>query len=359
MQTPIFKVVASDGCRSYLIGCPTTRACLLVDPKVGREDLYRSLMEAYGLELVGIFDTHTHADHLSAAPRFVTEDVPLYMSHQTPVKRAMRHLRDGAEVTVGRLTFHAIEVPGHTPDSLALYGHGLVLTGDSLFIGSLARADFLGSDPAQLFTSVRERLLTLPEGTLAFPGHDYGDLMFTTVDHEGEHSEALRHQSGADYAASLGATPGAGNSDAVNANLELNLAPDPELPESAGNVAACCAAPSAGGGVKIEEIQPGDAAAVHASLPTAAHWVDVRDPFEYEHGHIDGTVNVPLSELGFHLDEFRTKTPLYLSCRSGVRSATAAKTLKRLGVAVNPISVGGGILGWQDQGLKVNGAPAV
>ena len=358
MKPPIFKTVATDGCRSYLVGCPETGACLLVDPKVGREDLYRSLMQAYGLELRAIFDTHTHADHLSAAPRFVSEDVPLYMSHATPVRRPMRHLRDGNELAVGELSFTVIEVPGHTPDSLALFGHGLVLTGDSLFIGSLARADFLGSDPAQLFTSVKERLLTLPEGTVAFPGHDYGDLMFTTLGFEAEHSEALRHKSGADYAASLAATPGAGNTAAVNANLELNLAPDPDLPVSAGNVAACCAAPSSGSTMVIPEIRPDQAGAAFAALPSGDHWVDVRDPFEYEHGHIPGTVNVPLSELGFHLEAFKDKTPLYISCRSGVRSITAAKTLRRLGVAVDPISVGGGIIGWQNEGLEIVGQPA-
>ncbi len=358
MTPPIFKAVVADGCRSYLVGCPVTKACLLVDPKVGREDLYRSLLVEYGLELVGVFDTHTHADHLSAATRFMAEDVPLMMSHATPVKRPMRHLKDGDAVTVGTLTFHVIEVPGHTPDSLALFGHGVVICGDSLFIGSLARADFVGSNPAQLFDSVKERLLTLPSGTLVFPGHDYNDVMFTTIEHEGAHSEALRHTSGEAYAESLNATPGAGNSDAVNANLELNLQGEPSLPKSAGNAAACCAAPSSGGRVKIEELAPTDAMGVHANLKGASRWIDVRDPFEFEHGRIPATTNIPLSELGFHLDELRGEEPLYLSCRSGVRSVTAAKTLQRLGVATKTISVAGGILGWQELGQPIDGKPS-
>ena len=358
MIQPIFKAVVADGCRSYLIGCPITKSCLLVDPKVGREALYRSLLSEFGLELVGVFDTHTHADHLSAATRFMAEDVPLMMSHATPVKRPMKHLRDGDEVAVGKLAFHVIEVPGHTPDSLALFGHGVVICGDSLFIDSLARADFVGSNPVQLFESVKERLLTLPSGTLVFPGHDYNDVMFTTIGHEGAHSKALRHTDGAAYAESLNATPGAGNSDAVNANLELNLQGDPSLPKSAGNAAACCAAPSAGGAVKIEELAPGDAIGVHASLIGKAQWVDVRDPFEFEHGHIPSTTNIPLSELGFHLEELRGEEPLYLSCRSGVRSVTAAKTLQRLGVATKTISVAGGILGWQDLGHPIDGQPS-
>ena len=182
--------------------------------------------------------------------------------------------------------------------------------------------------------------------------------MFTTIGHEGSHSEALQHTSGQAYAESLNATPGAGNSDAVNANLELNLQEGPSLPKSAGNAAACCAAPSAGGRVKIEELAPEAAHGVHTELAGSDRWIDVRDPFEFKHGHIPATTNIPLSELGFHLDELRGKDPLYLSCRSGVRSVTAAKTLQRLGVATETISVAGGILGWQDLGNPIDGLPS-
>ena len=350
---PILKTITSDGCRSYLVGCEATGACLLVDPKVGNEATYRSLMDSYGLELQGVFDTHTHADHLSAATRFMAPGVPLYMSHATPVQRATHALRDGDELVVGKLTFHVIEVPGHTPDSLALFGHGLVLSGDSLFVGSLARADFLGSDPAQLFQSVTERLMTLPEGTLVYPGHDYNDILFTTIEHEQENSDALRHSDGAAYAESLNATIGAGNSAAVNLNLELNLATSPDLPESAGNAAACCAAPSSGGRIRIPELPATEATALHSELAEKGSWIDVRDPFEFRHSHIPATQNIPLGELGFRLGDLKSEGPIYLSCRSGVRSVTAAKTLLRLGVTANPVSIAGGILAWEELGQPV------
>lgn len=141
-------------------------------------------------------------------------------------------------------------------------------------------------------------------------------------------------------------------------NLELNLAESPELPAVAGNAAACCAAPSKGTAVKIPEISAAKGREIRDGLGDAGQWVDVRDPFEYEHGHIEGVTNLPLSELGFHLDHFQGDRPYYLSCRSGVRSMTAAKTLARLGVVTNPVNVGGGILGWQDQGFPIIGLPA-
>lgn len=359
MTHPILKVVTSDGCQSYLVGCPTTRACILVDPKVGREPTYLELMGQYGLKLSAVFDTHTHADHLSASTRLTGGDVPLWMSHATPVDRPMRKLQGGEEVEVGELRFRVIEVPGHTGDSLALFGHGLVLTGDSLLIGGLARADFVGSDPELLFKSVTERLMTLPGETLVFPGHGYNGILFSTIEAESRLNDALQFESAAAYAESLGAVIGAGNSDAVVRNLELNLAESPELPAVAGNAAACCAAPSKSAAVKIPEVAASEGLGIRDGLDDAGQWVDVRDPFEYAHGHIEGTTNIPLSELGFHLGHFRHDRHYYLSCRSGVRSMTAAKTLARLGVAARPVNVGGGILGWQGQGFPIAGEAAV
>ena len=176
--TPVFKVLEGEGCRSYLIGCPASRQALLIDPKVGMERAYAWFLDAYDLELAAVLDTHTHADHLSASTRF---DVPLYMSHRTPVRRPKHALEQGTELRVGELAFEAREVPGHTADSVALVGHGMAFTGDSLFVGGLARADFRGSDPAQLFESVERELLSLPDDTLVFPGHDYADLLFSTI----------------------------------------------------------------------------------------------------------------------------------------------------------------------------------
>ncbi|MFT7679985.1 MAG: glyoxylase-like metal-dependent hydrolase (beta-lactamase superfamily II) [Planctomycetota bacterium] len=359
MQHPILKIVTNKGCQSYLIGCPTTRAALLVDPKVGCEGIYREMLGHYGLELKAVLDTHTHADHLSAATQFMGAGVELWMSGVTQVKREYRGLVHGQEVQLGELRFEVLEVPGHTPDSVALFGHGMVLTGDSLFIDGLARADFVGSDPAQLFESVKTRLMSLPDDTLVMPGHGYNDILFSTIGCERERNAGLRFDDGGAYGQSLQVVAGAGNSDAVNANLLLNLQSHPSLPETPGNAAACCAAGGGGSAAAIPEIAAADAQAVHTELSGPEQWVDVRDPFEYAAGRIPDVTSIPLSELGFHLERLRGGDPLYISCRSGVRSMTAAKTLQRLGVALNPINVGGGILGWQDQGFPIEGQPAV
>jgi glyoxylase-like metal-dependent hydrolase (beta-lactamase superfamily II)/rhodanese-related sulfurtransferase len=356
MPHPIVKTVASSGCNSYLLGCPTTRRCLLVDPKVGQESVYAGLIDSYGFELLATLDTHTHADHLSASSRYLGEGVELWMSGDTECQRSKRALAGGDHVQVGELEFEVLEVPGHTPDSIAIFGHGLVLTGDSLFIGGLARADFRGSDPALLFDSVTERLMALPDQTLVFPGHNYDDLLFSTIGRERQLNESLKHESGSQYAKALGATEGQGNTPAVDAALACNLERDPDLPESPPNVAACCASPTGGPAAdSIAEVSPEEAIEVLEELVASSSWVDVREPWEFQQGHIPLTRSIPLSELGFALEDLRATQPLTISCRSGVRSMTAARTLERLGVAHGPKNLSGGILRWQELDYPVEG----
>ena len=137
---PVVKVVADSGCQSYILGCPSTGAALLIDPKLGRRKTYAQVLRDFGLHLAGVLDTHTHADHLSDSLAFGREGLPICMSRLTACRRKVTRLGDGDELEVGELRFRVIEVPGHTEDSIALHGHGLCACGDTLLPGSLARA---------------------------------------------------------------------------------------------------------------------------------------------------------------------------------------------------------------------------
>lgn len=349
------KSFTDTGCITHLVGCRSTGEALLVDPKAGKGEVYGQAAANFGLEIVAVFDTHTHADHVSGSAEFSRTGIALWMSGRTRCRRPHRGLVHGDEVAVGDLRFMAVEVPGHTEDSLALAGHGLVLTGDSLLAGGLGRADFWGSDPAVLFRSVRDRLMTLPDETVVLPGHNYRDILFTTVGHERRANPALRFESGAAYARSLNAFEGAGNSPEVDATLATNLEADPKLAAAPATVAACCSSGNAAVDLgprpaeqRVEELAPRLGA-----LASERRWFDVRDPFEYRAGRIPGVQNSPLSELGFNLAELRREGPVVLSCRSGVRSMTAARTLAYLGVLDQPINMAGGFLRWRELGLPV------
>ncbi|MEO6326312.1 MAG: MBL fold metallo-hydrolase [Thermoanaerobaculia bacterium] len=348
------KCFPDSGCIAYLVGCTRSHQALLVDPKAGKSATYRAAAASFGLHIVAVLDTHTHADHLSASAAFVHEGVELWMSAQTSCQRPHRALAQGDVVGVGQLRFNVLEVPGHTNDSLALSGHGLVLSGDALLVGGLGRADFHGSDPAGLFDAVRARLLSLPDDTVVLPGHDYRDIVFSTIGHERRNNPAFKFESGSEYARSLHAVEGAGNSPEVNEALATNLLAAPDLPESPGVVAACCAAgSSAEFGPRPAEQSVEELAPRLTELSAERSWIDVRDPFEFRAGHIPGSLNYPLAELGFHLDDLRRSSPVVLSCRTGNRSMTAAKTLSYLGVLDQPINLAGGLVRWQEFGLPV------
>jgi len=366
MSAVILKTFNDSGCFAHLVGDPKTRAALLVDGKAGRRAVYERALKDYDLKLAGVVDTHTHADHLSDSAAWVKLGLPLYMGAATECARPHVALKDGAKVAVGALTFTALEVPGHTNDSIALHwngggngggndgGRGVVFTGDTLFAGSLARADFRGSDPVRLFDSVQSKLMKLPDATVVLSGHGYQDVLFTTIGHERAHNAALKHPNAAAYAKSLNAIEGRGNTPEVDVTLETNLSADPHLPEGPQVVAACCSmggAPIAG--ARIREQRCDELAPRRADLVAKHSWIDVRDPWEWKAGRIPGVPNFPLSELGFHLDELKQLAPTVISCRSGSRSMTAAKTLTYLGVLRDPISMVGGFGKWEELKLPV------
>lgn len=346
------KTFTDTGCCAHLIGCRATGKALLVDPKLGKRASYLETARNFGLSIVAVLDTHTHADHLSDSLAFLDAGTELWMSAKTACKRAHRPLHDGDAVHVGELTFRVLEVPGHTPDSIALAGHGLVFSGDTLLAGSLARADFRGSDPARLFESVKTKLLTLPDETVVLPGHGYRDILFTTIGHEKRTNPDLQHTSGASFLRILGVKEGDGNSPDVELTLKLNQAARPALPTTPSAAIACCA-PSTpvNNGPRPAEKTCEEIASLQPLIAHDRCWIDVRDPHEFRDAHIPGALSYPLSELGFHLEELRRPGPAVLQCRSGIRSMTAAKTLRYLGVMEQPINLVGGILRWQELGL--------
>jgi glyoxylase-like metal-dependent hydrolase (beta-lactamase superfamily II)/rhodanese-related sulfurtransferase len=351
----VVKTFNDSGCHAHLIGCTATREALLVDPKAGKRAVYEKALADYGLRLAAVVDTHTHADHLSDSAGWITRGVRCYMGAATGCARKVARLRDGDAVAVGKLVLRVVEVPGHTPDSIALHGHGIVVTGDTLLVGGLARADFRGSDPARLFDSVVAKVMPLPDATVVLPGHGYHDILFTTIGVERARNAALQHADGRAYAAALKAVEGAGNSPDVDATLAINLAAAPQLPDSPTAVAACCSMGAATmAGHRVREQTCEELAPRLPELGPRGAWIDVRDPWELAtDGRLAGATNYPLSELGFFLDELRARPPEVLSCRSGVRSATAVKTLVYLGVLRDPISMAGGFGKWKAAGLPV------
>lgn len=170
--------VASE-CRSYLMA--DSGEALIVDPVLENVEAYLSRLGALGLRLAYAADTHTHADHLSGAKE---------LSRRTGARTAGSPpsvvgvpLRDGSTLGVGRLTIRAWDSPGHTADSIVLLLPDRLIAGDTLLIGATGRTDLPTGDPEQEWTSL-QRLLTLPDETRVWPGHDYSRGTSSTIGEE-------------------------------------------------------------------------------------------------------------------------------------------------------------------------------
>jgi glyoxylase-like metal-dependent hydrolase (beta-lactamase superfamily II) len=82
-----------------------------------------------------------------------------------------RLLKDGDTIDIDGLHFTVLHTPGHSPGGISLYGHEIVFTGDALFNYGIGRTDFPGCSYDQLMASIQNKLMTLPDETIAYPGH--------------------------------------------------------------------------------------------------------------------------------------------------------------------------------------------
>ncbi len=174
----------------YLLADPDGGEVVLIDP--GEEaGLFLRRIESEGLTLKAIWLTHAHLDHILGVKAVVERTgVPVYLHPaDRPLYDGVAHqgawlgvradqppapdheLAHGDTLTVGSLDFEVRHVPGHSPGSVAIIGHGIALVGDAVFAGSVGRVDLPGGDGAALLTSIQEQLLTLPDETVVYSGH--------------------------------------------------------------------------------------------------------------------------------------------------------------------------------------------
>ncbi|HEX7005380.1 MAG TPA: MBL fold metallo-hydrolase [Trueperaceae bacterium] len=165
---------AGKGCLSYLVA--SGGQALVIDPSL-EERVYHELASQHGAEIVGVLDTHLHADHLSRAHALAQSlGVPRYLPAQERVDCPFTPLREGDIVSFGASRLEVLFTPGHTWESSAYLVEGALFSGDTLFVDSVGRPD-LEADRAEararavaLYDSL-QRLLTLPGDTLVLPGH--------------------------------------------------------------------------------------------------------------------------------------------------------------------------------------------
>ena len=170
-----------SGSYTYLVAARPGGEALIIDPVLEQVERYLTLLGELDLTLAKVLDTHVHADHVSGmgALRDRTKCVTV-MGAEAPVDVVSMRVRDGEAIDVEGVRLHALHTPGHTSDSYCFLMDDRVFTGDTLLIRGTGRTDFQNGDPVAQFGSLFGKLLTLPDETLVFPGHDYkGDTVST------------------------------------------------------------------------------------------------------------------------------------------------------------------------------------
>jgi hydroxyacylglutathione hydrolase len=187
----------------YIVSCPVKKEALVIDPAGNEEDIVERINDN-GLVLKYIVNTHGHADHTcgNAKMKDLTgariimheEDDNIFNSPEGQVMarqmgfalspHADIFVKDGDEISVGDVTLKVIHTPGHSPGGICLLGDGNLFAGDTLFVGAIGRTDLPGASYEDFMDSINRKLMTLPEETIVWPGHDYGISPTSTIGRE-------------------------------------------------------------------------------------------------------------------------------------------------------------------------------
>jgi hydroxyacylglutathione hydrolase len=173
----------------FIIGDDSTKEVLVIDP--GDEpDRILDLINENNFKVKYIICTHAHFDHVGAVPDLKNEtgakivihrdDLEIYRSatdqavfwgyNLDPLPEPDMFVSEGDKIEVGNLRFEILHTPGHSPGGICLYGESILITGDTLFAGSVGRTDLYGGDIEKLKKSFR-RLMSFPDKIRILPGH--------------------------------------------------------------------------------------------------------------------------------------------------------------------------------------------
>lgn len=316
---------AVDGACCYLLADAATRRAVVVDPLPELTDRLAQWLRCQGYRLVAVLDTHSHGDHASSA-----QDLWAAVQQESGDTDALGWPAGREAIDLGTRRLTRLPVPGHTRDSTAYLLHDaqglrLAFVGDTVMPGALGRSDFEQSAPLDFAASLVRLHDAVGPRTLLLPGHDYDDRFATTLAVEREAQPLL-----AEVLSGRLDAPGFAQAKAA---LERDLGLTAYQTVACGaRVDAGCAAASSEMG--FEDLQ------VQLTHGPGLLLVDVREPYEQRLGQAPDLgpqvrrQAVALSGLPDALVEWQAlppDVPVVFFCRSGNRSAQAARALRRLG----------------------------
>jgi hydroxyacylglutathione hydrolase len=295
----IFRQVTHDdlGCASYFIGDDTAGVAAVVDPKF-EIDEYLHLARYLGVSIEHILETHNHADHVSGHGRLASATgATIHVHRDAGVDYPHEPFEDGWELKLGSVRVRALHTPGHRPEHTAFLlvdtergeEPWAVLTGDTLFVGDVARPDLAidKEDGARdIFRLLHERLLTLPPETEVWPGHLGGSLcggpgmdlkVSSTIGFELEHNELLRIEDEDRF-------------------VELALATLGPQPPNFEAIVEINRGPLVSDGVDAHPLAPRQ---LELRRSAGALVVDVRTMHQFDEAHVPDSISITMLRAGF------------------------------------------------------------
>ncbi|HUC08136.1 MAG TPA: MBL fold metallo-hydrolase [Solirubrobacterales bacterium] len=355
------QIIHEDlGCASYLVGDTASGIAAVVDPQWDI-DPYLHLSRLHGVRIEHVLETHNHADHVSGHGRLArATGATIHVHRLAEAQYPHEAFGDGWALPLGEgATVEAIHTPGHRPEHTSFLlrdaGRGgdpwAVLSGDCLFVGDVARPD-LAVEPregaADIFRSLHERLMALPEETEVWPGHLGGSLCgssgidlktSSTIGFERRHNRALRFESEGEFVEDAVATTGSKPPN-VEHIVSLNRGP------------------------LVESISAPTRLTPHgfeAAIAGGALAIDSRTNEQFDEAHIPGAISASGYDTGFATKVAQVvpvDAELLVVAASDGNELEAAELLAAVGLSVRGF-LGGGMTAWRAEDRPVERIEAI
>ena len=336
----IFHQIATErGCQSYLLGCEEACVAVIIDPEIHQLERYLGLAAQDGLRIRYLLDTHTHADHFSAADEMAAElGVPVIMHRTSPAPCVDMAVDDGEIINVGSLALNIMHTPGHTGDSICVRVDDCVFTGDTLLIGGTGRTDLPSGSAEQLYDSLFNKLLLLDPDTRVYPAHIYRKQEYTTIGDEIASNKRLQvvdKNAFVEMMESLNLSMPEHLSEALRTNLTGGKTVEQLIGEAAQRVSF----------MSQEEILR----RIKSDDPGIT-LLDVRESDNYREAHIPGALLIPRGQLELRVNELLPDPTqrIVVYCQFGKISTLATATLRDMGFT-RAVAMHGGMQAWLEK----------
>jgi glyoxylase-like metal-dependent hydrolase (beta-lactamase superfamily II)/rhodanese-related sulfurtransferase len=353
------RSVDGTGTLTYLVIDESTGTAVLIDPNLSDLSELIIKLEHSRAKLHVIIDTHTHADHISAAGELQKRfGAPVVMHENTlnkwkvvdqgdrfgigdilranaaiPVQRYVTH---GDILRAGSIEIRILHTPGHTDNHICPLIEGHLFTGDLLLLGQAGRSDLPGGDPGQQYDSLFATVLNLPDTTMIHPGHDYEGNAPRMLGQEKTINPFLAPRTREEYIAFV-------------ADFFPPLA---EMTSHGAATLQCGVTRIPAADAQFRNITPEELSSMlkNGQKPFL---LDVREPFELiAFGAIPGVMNIPLGQVRQRTAELPADREIVVICQSGSRSVEAANLLTRSGFG-RVFNLQGGTIRWVRSGYPV------